>query len=82
MAHCKFVVTAGELPVGFISVTVTETMDCTLPVTVNGIVKLNWLPNAADAELRYQVLKSDVAGTVTEVVCSVEPAAAVKVNTA
>jgi hypothetical protein len=45
------VVIAVEVPVGFTSVTVTDVIDCTLPVTVNGRVKLNWLPNAADAEL-------------------------------
>jgi hypothetical protein len=47
----KLVVIAVELPVAFTSVTVTDVIDCTLPVTVNGRVKLNWLPNAVDAEL-------------------------------
>ena len=47
----KVDVDAVEVPVGFTSVTVTDVSDCTLPVTVNGIVKLNWLPNAVDAEL-------------------------------
>jgi hypothetical protein len=47
---------AVEVPVGFTSVTVTDVIDCTLPVTVNGKVKLNWLPYAADAELWYQLV--------------------------
>ena len=49
--YCKFAVTALEVPVGFNSVTVTEATDCKFPVTVNGIEKLNWLPNWADAAL-------------------------------
>jgi len=44
-------VIAVEVPVGFTSVTVTDVSDCTLPATVNGMVKLNWLPNGIDAEL-------------------------------
>jgi len=64
------------------SVTVTDAIPCTLPVTVNGMMKLNWLPNGVDAELPYQALNSEVAGMVTVVVCSVEPAAGVKVNVA
>ena len=65
-----------------VSVTVTDAIPCTLPVTVNGMVKLNWLPNGVDAELAYHALNSEVAGRVTDVVCSVEPEADVKVNNA
>jgi hypothetical protein len=47
----KLAVIAAEVPVGFTSVTVTDPMPDTFPVTVNGMVKLNWLPNGVDAEL-------------------------------
>ena len=42
---------AAEVPVGLTIVTVTEVTDVRFPVTVNGMVKLNWLPYAAEAEL-------------------------------
>jgi len=45
-------------------------------------VKLNWLPNGAEALLEYQVANRLVAGMVTLVVCRFTPLAGVKVNTA
>lgn len=49
---------------------------------MKGWVKLNWLPNGADALLEYQVANRLVAGTVTLVVCRFTPLAGVNVNTA
>ncbi len=37
-------VDAPDVPVAFVNVTVTEVIPLTFPETVNGIVKLNWLP--------------------------------------
>lgn len=49
---------------------------------MKGWVKLNWLPNGADALLEYQVANRLVAGMVTLVVCRFTPLDGVNVNTA
>ena len=50
--YCKIAETGCEVPTPLVlSVTVTESTDEGLPVTVNGCVRVNSLPNCDDAEL-------------------------------
>lgn len=80
--YCKFAVTAVEFPWEFVNVTVTDVIPCRLPVTVNGCAKENWLPNGADAELAYHAENRLVTGTTRELVCRLDPEAAVNVKVA
>ena len=49
--QCSVADTGVELPTEFTRVTVTDAMELTPPCTLKGWVKVNWLPNAADAAL-------------------------------
>jgi hypothetical protein len=41
---------AGEVPVALVKVTLRDATPLRFPETVNGKVKLNWLPYCAEAE--------------------------------
>jgi len=50
--YCEYYceVAAADVPLVFVSVTVTATTSAELAETVNGTVNMNWLPNAFEAE--------------------------------
>jgi hypothetical protein len=73
---------AVVLPRLFVKVTDPGMTAFTSPWMVNGCVKLNWLPNAVEAESWNHWANIDCTGTVTSLDCSVLPAAAVKWKTA
>src|SRR6188474_91629 len=78
--HCTFAVAGAEVPTRLVSVTVIEAMDCELPCwIVNGWVKVNWLPKGAAAALPKYCANIASTGTVSCVVCTVEPGAALNV---
>jgi hypothetical protein len=65
-----------------VSVTVTEPMAVTVPVTAIGIVIRNWLPKEAAAVPEYQVLRTDETGTLMGAALRVAPDAALNTSVA
>src|SRR5260370_1245789 len=68
MPYCG--VTAADVPLLFISETVTELTD-PVPWMLNGTVSVNWLPVALDAEFPYHEANADASGTVISLCASV-----------
>ena len=55
--------TAIEVPKLLVSFTITEITFAAFPETVNGMVSLNWLPNALELEFWYHVEKAEPSCT-------------------
>jgi hypothetical protein len=81
--HQNVALTALELPWLFTNCTDTDPIELALPsVTVNGSVRMNWLPYWSEVLLWNHVLAALVSDTVRLVVCNVCPDAGVNCRTA
>ena len=79
VAYQWTVAVAGEeVPVEFVSVTVTDAIVAGLPPIVKGTVSLNWDPVANDAELAYHAVNTELTSSVKSAEASDAPAAGVK----
>ena len=59
-----FELATADTPMLLVKSTATRTMLLAFPCTVNGMVKVNSLPNVLDAELPNQVANAEDSGTV------------------
>ena len=64
--YCRLTQTGVDVLALLVKVTITDTMDCGLPCTVNGWVMLPLRSRRADAALEYHRVKRSLMGTIHE----------------